>query len=175
MATLDEIKQMLKSNPQWDTFGTKKEIKELPSILTNGETILGLTSGFLNGNTWLIIMTPKRVLFLDKGMIYGLKQVEILVEKINSIEFKTGLIFGEINVWDGSSKMIIKNILKANVKPFAESINKAIDLYRTRDHSSGSSQSANIADELKKFAELKSQGILTEAEFEAQKKKLLAT
>ena len=175
MATLDEIKQMLKSNSQWDTFGTKKEIKELPSILTDGETILGLTSGFLNGNTWLIVVTHKRVLFLDKGMIYGLKQVEILIEKINSIEFKTGLLFGEIYVWDGSSKMLIKQIQKAGVKPFAESINKAIDLYRNRNQSGNSSNVVNIADELKKLAELKNQGILSEAEFETQKKKLLTT
>lgn len=174
MATLEEIKQMIKSKPEWDTFGTKKEIKELPSILTNGENILGLTSGFLNGNTWLIVVTPKRVLFLDKGMIYGLKQVEILVEKINSIEFKTGIIFGEIHVWDGSSKMLIQQILKGNVKPFAESINKAIDLYRNRGQAGGNT-SFNVADELKKLAELKAQGILTDAEFDAQKKKLLAT
>lgn len=174
MATLDEIKQMIKSKPEWDTFGTKKEIKELPSILTAGENIIGLTSGFLNGNTWLIVVTPKRVLFLDKGMIFGLQQVEILIEKINSIEFKTGLLLGEIHVWDGSSKMVIKNIQKASVKPFAESINKAIDLYRNRAQS-GSNSSFNIADELKKLAELKAQGILSEAEFDIQKKKLLAT
>lgn len=174
MATLEEIKQMIKSNPEWDTFGTKKEVKELPSILTDGENIIGLTSGFLNGNTWLIVVTPKRLLFLDKGMIFGLKQVEILVEKINSIEFKTGLLLGEIHVWDGSSKMVIKNIQKASVKPFAESINKAIDLYRSRSQSGGSA-SFNIANELKKLADLKTQGILTEAEFDAQKKKLLAT
>ena len=128
MPTLEEVKKMVSDlGKELDTFGTKKEINYLPQILSEDEKIIYLTSGLMNNNTWLITCTNKRVIFLDKGMIYGLKQCETPLEKINSIEQKTGLIFGEMSIWDGASKMTIKNVMKKTVKPFVDAVNKAIE------------------------------------------------
>lgn len=96
-------------------------------------------------------------------MIFGLQQIEILTEKINAIEFKTGLILGEIHVWDGSSKMVIKNIQKASVKPFAESINKAIDLYRNRAQSGSNTQRSNYYKNSKHHINLNAETLELEA------------
>lgn len=79
--TYEEILSRMKELGNIDTFGTKKEIKELPNIMYQGETIEYMMSGLLNGNTWLITCTNKRVLFLDKGMFFGCKQLEIPLEK----------------------------------------------------------------------------------------------
>ena len=57
-----------------DQFFTKKELKHLPEILREGEQLLAFTSGIMDGNTWLISLTDRRIIFLDKGMIWGLKQ-----------------------------------------------------------------------------------------------------
>lgn len=174
MPTLEEVKKMVKDlGKDVDTFGTKKEINHLPEILANDEKILYLTSGFLNGNTWLITCTNKRVIFLDKGMIYGLKQLETPLEKINSIQQKTGMMFGEIAIWDGSSKMEISQIMKKTVKPFVEAVNKAIDAIKKGGSTGGSSAAIDPAAQLEKFADLKSKGIITEEEFQAKKKELL--
>lgn len=78
---LEKIREMDKV----DSFGTKKEIKELPNILKDDEELIYITSGFNDGNTWLIACTDKRILFLDKGMIFGLKQKEIPLDKVHSI------------------------------------------------------------------------------------------
>lgn len=120
------INDRMKSMGVLDTFGTKKEIKELQKILHDDEELLYITSGLMDGNTWLITATDRRVIFLDKGFIYGLKQKEIPLEKINSIEQSTGLIFGEISIWDGASKSLIKQVNKATVKTMVDTINKAI-------------------------------------------------
>jgi hypothetical protein len=50
---------------------------------------------------------------------------------------------------------------------------KAFDAYIKQTAGSGGGE--NTADQLSKLADLKSQGVLTDAEFEAQKAKLLAT
>lgn len=155
-----------------DTFGTKKEIKELPKVLSSDEEIMYATSGFVDGNTWLITCTNKRILFLDKGMIYGLKQVEIPIEKINSISHKTGLIFGKLIVHHGSSEMVITNINKNTLSPMINALNAEIDKKREQTNNNQSSPSS-VADEILKFKQLLDQGIISEEEFQAKKKNLL--
>jgi hypothetical protein len=174
MPTLEEVKKMVSDlGKEVDTFGTKKEINYLPQILSEDEKIIYLTSGLMNNNTWLITCTNKRVIFLDKGMIYGLKQCETSLEKINSIEQKTGLIFGEISIWDGSSKMTIKNVMKRTVKPFVDAVNKAIENKKNNSQGNKTSQPVDFVLQLEKLAELKNKGIITEEEFQIKKKECL--
>ena len=45
----------------------------------------------MDGNTWLITLTDRRIIFLDKGMIYGLKQTTIDLDKVNAVSGETGL------------------------------------------------------------------------------------
>ncbi len=71
-----------------------------------------VTSGLYNNNTYLIVCTDLRLLFLDKGMIYGLKFHEFPFEKINSVSYKKGLLFGEIIIHHGSSVSLWKHIKK---------------------------------------------------------------
>ncbi len=170
MLTIEQIKaQIAALGKDVDTFGTKKEIRYLPQILQDSEEIKGLTSGLLNGNTWLIVCTTKRIIFLDKGMLWGLKQIETPLDKINSVECSTGIMFGEVAIWDGSSRVLIKNVYKKSVKPFVNAINTEIDKLRRSNDSK-----VDTADQISKLAELKKQGILTEEEFQSQKRKLLA-
>ena len=175
MPSLKEVKQQVADLKYADTFGTKKEIKYLPEILKDDEKILGLTSGLMDNNTWLIAFTHKRVIFLDKGMIYGLKQIEIPLRKINSIEHKTGIMFGEIHIWDGAAPMPIKNVFKGSVVPFVNALNDAIDNMNAAQNNNGGSAPASLSDELEKLAKLKDSGVLTSDEFDAQKQKLLAS
>lgn len=158
-----------------DLFGTKKEVKELPNILRNDETIMYATSGFVDGNTWLITCTNKRILFLDKGMIYGLKQVEIPIEKINSVSYSKGLMFGNITIHHGSDHMEIKQINKITLNPLVDAINNEIENLKgeKNDPIQSKELSYSIADEIKKFKGLLDEGVITEDEFQTKKKELL--
>ena len=78
------------------------------------EQILGFTSGLMDANTWLITLTDKRIIFLDKGMIYGLKQSIVELDKVNAVSGSTGLVFGTITITDGANDRLIKNVWKKN-------------------------------------------------------------
>lgn len=156
-----------------NSFGTKKEISELPKILADNEHLLYITSGFLDGNTWLISCTDKRIIFLDKGMVFGLKQKEIPIEKINSIEHKKGLMFGEITIWDGASKIFIKNISKIGVDTMIKCINGALDAIKSNHMPIRNNNSNDVASQLEKLFNLKVNGVLTEEEFQRQKQRVL--
>ena len=174
--TYEEIQKRLKELGQIDMFGTKKEVKELPNIMYAGETLEYLMSGFMNGNTWLIVCTNKRILFLDKGLIFGCKQLEIPLDKVNSVETSKGLLLGSIKVWDGASAMKIDNVQKFALQPFVTAINNAREALKNNNQQIKVEKNNDTNDyikELEKLAELKEKGIITEDEFLSKKKQLL--
>jgi len=175
MPSLNDIKNQISKLGQLDTFGTKKEINSLPEILRENENITALTSGLHQGNTWLIVCTTMRILFLDKGFIYGLKQIDIPLDKINSVQHETGLFMADIVIWDGASKVVVENILKEPAKEFVKRVHDTLHEYKEKGRNPVIVQeSKDLAGQLLKLAELKEKGILTEDEFLDQKKKLLA-
>ena len=109
-------------------------------------------------------------------MIYGLKQRETPLERINSIEQKTGMIFGSIGIWDGAALMEIKNVMKETVRPFVEAVNSARDAVKRAE---GVAQhppphsSSDMVSQLERLADLRDRGILSDDEFRIQKDKIL--
>lgn len=178
MRNLEDIKKEIAELGFNTNFMIKKEVNELPSILRDDEKIFAITNGFYDNNTWLVLCTSSRFLFLDKGMLFGLKQTEIPLDKVNSIQFNTGLILGDVTIWDGSGKIKIDNIDKKFVKKFADMASDALESYKkTKNnpiHITQSASGPNKMEQLEKLAELKAKGILTEEEFTQEKKKLLA-
>lgn len=132
MATLENITSQIEQLGVMSRFGTKKEVKHLPKIMTDGESIVAMASGLMGGNTWLLTCTNKRIIFLNKGMIYGLEQKEIPLSKVNSVEHKTGLMYGEVAIWDGASKMEVSKLFKQSARAFAAAVNKAMRI-KTRE------------------------------------------
>jgi hypothetical protein len=154
-----------------DQFFTKKELHHLPSVLSEGEQVLAFTSGVMAGNTWLITLTDRRVIFLDKGMIYGLKQASIDLDKVNAVTGRTGLFLGSIIIEDGASSREIRNVWKRTVVAFTNKMRDAMEARKVRQ--GGATQPLDIATQLEKLANLRDRRILTEAEFTTQKQKLL--
>lgn len=154
----------------------KKELKELPNVMYQGETIEYLTSGSFKGNTWLITCTNKRILFLDKGMFFGCKQLEIPLEKINSIEATKGLLLGTITVWDGASSMKIENVIKNSLQPFVAAVNRRREALKQsfgNDVKIEERKEEDFIAQLERLAVLRNKGIVTEEEFQAKKKQIL--
>ena len=60
-----------------DNFFTKKELNYLPEALADGEQVLAFTFGFLDGNTWLLTLTDRRLIFLDKGIKFSKALLQI--------------------------------------------------------------------------------------------------
>lgn len=96
-----------------------------------GEQIEAFSSGMMNGNTWLIALTDRRIIMLDKGMVFGLKQQSIDLDRISAVSCKTGLVFGSIIITDNANDKAITNVLKQSVQPFTNKIQATIDRRKT--------------------------------------------
>lgn len=158
-----------------DQFFTKKELNHLPEILMDGEQVLAFTSGLMDGNTWLITLTDKRIIFLDKGMVFGLKQTVIDLDKVNSVSGETGMFFGKISIQDGASNRTIENVWKKTVVKFTNKVRDAMEARKSssRPQVIASPTGDDIVSKLEKLAALLEKGILTQDEFIQQKSKLL--
>lgn len=157
-----------------DQFFTKKELNYLPEILQDEEQILAFTSGIMGANTWLISLTDRRIIFLDKGMIYGLKQEAIPLNRVNAVSGSTGLIFGKIIITDGAKDREITNVWKKTVKIFTNKCQDAIHAINNQaQYSNSQKQQEDPYAKLEKLASLKEKGIISEDEFEKEKKKIL--
>lgn len=187
MPTLEQINQQIKSLPHKYIFYTRKEIRYLPKVMNENEQILALTSGFMDNQTWLLVCTNRRILFLNRGMFFGLKQLQMNLDRIQAIDSGFGIAFGNIRVWDGAASMNVNLILKSTVAPFVKTVQDAMDRYKrlmvhelaataTNAHNTASyagsiSQNAMIG-ELERLAKLKADGHLSEQEYAAAKAKL---
>ena len=153
---------------------TKKELNYLPEILQDGEQILAhLRSD--GCNTWLISLTDRRIIFLDKGMIYGLKQEAIPLNRVNAVSGSTGLIFGKIIITDGAKDREITNVWKKTVKIFTNKCQDAIHATNQTQHQVSQQPEEDPYAKLEKLASLKEKGIISEDEFEKEKKKILGS
>jgi hypothetical protein len=169
---LDEILSQIKAL-QIDNasqFFGRKEIKELPSILAPSEKIDNLIQGVYSGGFGILVSTNRRLIFIDKGLFYGLKVEDFPLDKITSIQYETGLMFGEIKIHTSANIAKIENVDKSSARKFAEFIRDKLS--QPKENISVSSQ-PDILEQIEKLAKLKENGILSEQEFVEQKKKLL--
>lgn len=136
---LQTIQQQLKDANVDDTFGTKKEIKYLPEIIADDEVIQYATSGLVEGNTVLVACTNERILFVDKGMIYGVKSNEIPLDMVNGVSYSKGMILGNITVTNGAKDTVIKDVDKKTAPIMVDIIKKATKNYKEKLHQGSNS------------------------------------
>lgn len=214
MPTLAQVKAQIKALPHKYIFYTKREINYLPQILTEDEQIVALTSGFHGNTTVLLVCTNRRLIFIDKGMFFGLKVKQLNLDRIQSLDSSYIILFGSIRIWDGAAAYEIGMILKDSIDPFVKAVRDAVENYRrivfrdvtmpqqgyppTTPHapagvskapppppqthggpalSSGgyvtNNDAPDMLSQLERLAKLHADGHLTDAEFQAQKKKIL--
>ena len=188
MQTLEHIWHQINTLEHKYIFYTRKEIRYLPKILSDDERILALTSGMMQNRTWLAVCTDRRILFLDRGMFFGLRQVQINLDRLQTIESDVGLAFGTIRVFDAGSRMELRLVLRSSVPPFVRTVQDAMDQYkrkmvhdlaRVSSDAMGSAHTTpragtSLVHELERLAKLKADGALTEEEFAAAKAKLVS-
>lgn len=109
-----------------DRFFTQEELFHLPKILMDEEQVLAFSSGLMDGNTWLIALTDRRVVFLDKGLLFGTRQTTVPIDKISAVHGQTGLFSGKIAIIAGGTEMTITKVLKHTVFPFTNKLQETI-------------------------------------------------
>jgi phage FluMu protein Com/ribosomal protein S20 len=170
-----EYKRIAKETGDY-RFLTRKELNYLPEVLGEGEQVLAFSSGLMSGDSWLIALTDKRIIFLDKGFVLGLKQVAIDLDKVNAVSGETGLVWGKISIQDGASAKTISNVWKSTVRPFTNKVRDAIEARKkTFREAIQTTSSDDLVSRLEKLATLVDRGIITQEEFARQKLRLLET
>lgn len=156
-------------------FLTSGEVKELPKILWTDELPLKAIRGFYGGGTGLLVGTDRRLLFIDKGLM-SLKVEDFSYDKITSIQYKTGIVWGEIEVLASGNRAIFKNIEKKYVRDFGDWLRAKISAPKPSPSTivqvAAPTPGSHLED-LVRLAELNKQGVLTDEEFAAKKKQLL--
>lgn len=174
--------ELQKLNANLSMF-TKGEIKELPYLISEDEQIIAITDAqFVNTlDAGVLVVTPKRMLSVSKGMFGEAKINDYHNESIKAVSFVT----------DPRSP-IIKLHLDERVVEFEcymdkEDAEKFYDTIKTiynnpKEQSPKGINTANknvlvsseeVFNQLEKLGKLRENGILTDAEFSEQKKKLL--
>lgn len=172
---IDNILNQFKEAGVTDTFGTKKEINALPDILGENEIIRYATSGLVDGNTILMICTDLRIVFIDKGLVYGIKSTEIPLDMVNSANYEKGMLLGKISIVNGAVTTIVDNVNKNTASKMVDIIKQArLDLINKEKQPVMTAKTEQtLSDKLKALKSLLDQGILTQDEFDAKKKQLL--
>lgn len=173
-----------------ESFGTKKELKALPGYLEPDEVVFALTAGIMEQsetsnkmdfglNTWLVVLTSDRFLFLDAAMLTSSVDTQsIHHDKVQAVSASQGWVFGKIMVDLGSRLLTIDQCKKATVKVMADLANKWLkELSKKKGVPTLQNQSSAAEtplDKLEKLAKLHSVGAISDEEFSAAKQKLLS-
>ncbi|MDR1285414.1 MAG: PH domain-containing protein [Campylobacteraceae bacterium] len=178
MPTCEDIQNQLKSLNVENELLNRKEIKELPNILWDNERLQKIVVGIYNNNMGMLVATDKRLIFIDKGLFYGLRIEDFGYDKISSIQYELGILTGDITIYVSNNKAKITHIAKQQAKDFCVHARNYISGQKSDLPSSAiSSQlsSKNVIDEIERLFKLKESGAITDGEFNALKNKLMLT
>lgn len=162
--------KLIKLAKKWNvwTFGHKHDIKALPEVLRDDEKVERMATGYYEGGSGVIVATDQRILFLDKGILFGLRVEEFPYDKITSIKHKKGLVLGSITIYTGGNKAKIENVQKNEVDAFRKIIETKI-MQKTEEPT----QTTSPLDKIRKAKELLDIEAIKEEEFQKIKRKLL--
>lgn len=173
----------------YDTFGVRKEFGVLPTYLEENETVLALASGMVTqsdtsnatdwgSNTWLVVLTDERFLFLDHAMLTkSVDTQSVRLDRVQAVSSSQGFLLGKITVDLSARVIVIDNCQKKDVKAMAEIANRLLkdrEQQAKARQSSASGPTVDYADQLTKFARLRDEGVLSDEEFAEAKRKMIA-
>ena len=146
-----------------------KELQILPKVLWEDERLEKTARGQYSGKFGLLVATNKRVIFLDKGLLFGLRVEDFPYDKITSLQYKTGLIGGTITIYASGNRAEINRVPKDKVRDFCDYI---------RARTSGisphaSSEKKDAIAEIERLSHLLAKKAITKKEYNIAKKKLL--
>jgi putative oligomerization/nucleic acid binding protein/PH (Pleckstrin Homology) domain-containing protein len=148
----------------------RKELWDLPANLEEGEQPELFTTGsFQSIHTVLVVLTDRRIIFFERGLLS-------VFESVDPAEIKSAVLE------KGRTGMVLRfsygadiNCKLSGLNPeHAEELLTAIQTRsRLLSEDTGRSKTDWSLDQLVKLGQLRDAGVLSEAEFEAQKAKIL--
>ncbi|MGG5207853.1 PH domain-containing protein [Chryseobacterium sp. MIQD13] len=169
---LDEIRDELEALDINPTIFARKEIHALPEVLSEDEKIVYLVEGRnkLTNHHIILVATERRLIFVDKEFMYGLKVEDFSYDKVSSIQYEKSLMLASIDIHISDNVLEIDNVGKYYAELFCEKVRDF--MARPKEYFQNRSE-PTVLDQLEQLGKLRENGVLTEEEFAEQKKKLL--
>ncbi len=117
-----------------------------------------------------MVATDRRLIFVDKELMYGLKVEDFSYDKISSIQYETSLLLASIDIHASDNIVEIDGVGKYYAELFCEKVRDF--MARPKEYFQAKPE-PTILDQLEQLGRLKENGVLSEEEFNNQKKKLL--
>lgn len=174
MPTLEEIEEQFEKNGfLYNFIVNSREIKELPNILWEDENIEKVVSGFYDKGWGVLVASNKRIIFVDKGL-FGIKVEDFPYDKVTSIQYETGMVWGKITIFASGNKADIDKVDKDKVRNFSEYVRARIT--GTKEHVSApeptETKSEADTEVLKTLKTRLAKGEITKEEYEELKQVL---
>ncbi|MBV8327663.1 SHOCT domain-containing protein [Chryseobacterium sp.] len=197
---LDEIKdQIVALNARLSVLANE-EVNELDKVLDGNENLLAIAECIYlqNKREGIIFATPRRVVFIDKKILGGIVRNEFPLQEIIAIDHAESLLYSVLKIsikgalaefklhnkndGRGFTNILNRNFsyqnqpnepLRQDTRPLQAFTQVIPELVEENVFTTGKDSSDTIFEQLEKLGKLRESGILTEAEFAEQKKKLL--
>ena len=158
-------------------FGGRRELRKLDEHLWPDEQVEEITTGSYGGGTGLVVLTDRRLLFFREGWV-GKTSEDFPRDKVSSVQFSSGLLLGKITVFASGNQAAIENVNKPDAKRIVDNMRARLSA-PTPDAAKTTPPAAEIGGDdpikqIKKLAELRDAGAITEEEFESKKLELLS-
>jgi len=157
-----------------------EETEEAEKYLDPDEKLRAIIEGVVDGQTSLnrLAVTDSRIVFYPKGggFLASFSKTSAIFldyDQIITVQGKKGMIMGEIGVSTKDRIVRFKDMAKNDVDQIANMIQRLKSKAKTQGVVSPARDSA--FDQLKKLAELRQMGAITEEEFQEKRKRLLET
>lgn len=121
MPSLREVNSQIQRLKIANAWLVQSEVRQLPTILEEGEQIISAIQGTWNRQNALLVATRSRLIFVYKGMT-RLAVKDLAFDQITSVEFEAGWAFGEITIHSAGHKAKITKLTAAETQPFAEMV-----------------------------------------------------
>jgi len=168
----EKIATVAKKLTGFSGFLIKGELKQLAKILAGDEEVEDMVQGVYHKRQGLLVATNKRLIFIYKGMLWGMTLQDFSYEKINTVEYNIGLVDGRLTVYASGNAEEIKNVMpKSQVREFGEFVRSKLNAKVASPPVMVPSTS--VAEQLEKLVGLKEKGFLNDEEFAIQKAKIL--
>jgi Bacterial PH domain/Short C-terminal domain len=154
-------------------FGVSGGLSHLEKQIKTGEEPLLVVQGQMDDTAGVLAATSERVLFSGK-FLFSTVLKELSYSKLNSISIESGILNSKIKFEYSGGNLEVKAVGKAEAKEFVEIVQAKINDQAGSPKKEPDLAKDDMFEKLKKLAELKELGILTEEEFQQQKQKLLS-
>ena len=122
----------------------------------------------------ILALTDQRVIFIDAGLVLS-QQIAVPLDSVTGVAIAKGLLYSNLKTTGPQANVSVRRIDKADAAAFASDLRTLLTSRAKTILDTSSGTSSDVASQLERLVVLRDQGNLTSAEYELQKRRLLAT